>query len=328
MFELSVFVDTIADPTIQAFLYKITALDTANNETDIDLCKPHKTIHLRVTANTNQLKWDRYYGFEYQTYTIYKANSMDNMKAVHSLSASLNSWSDPDTLSFPTYYRISANKSDTCFVSPGSLWTGSFSNIGSSRKNIHINTLPDTRLLNSASIEENKRVGSLIGRLSTTDPDTLDVHTYALCEGEGDKDNSSFKIIADLLVTREIFDFEQKKSYGIRVAVQDADTSQSYVQNLSISIMDINESVGLEKILKPALIAHFDAVIGCVIVTLPDSDAKDQKLSLIDMLGKTVWSSDILNTQRIEIDVSKMNHGYYVLQLHGNNPANSLILIQ
>ena len=326
--ELSFFVDTIADPTIQAFLYKITALDTANNETDIDLCKPHKTIHLRITTNANQLKWDRYYGFEYQTYTIYKANSMDNMKAVHSLSASLNSWSDPDTLSFPTYYRISANKSDTCFVSPGSLWTGSFSNIGNSRKNIHINTLPDTILLDNFSIEENMMVGALVGRLSTYDPDTFDVHTYALGEGEGDKDNSSFKIIADLLVTTEIFDFELKESYSIKVAVQDADTSQSYDQNLSISIVDIHESVGLEKILEPALIAHFDAVMRCVIVTLPDSDARDQKLSLIDMLGKTVWSSELLNTQRIEIDVSKMNHGYYVLQLHGNNPANSLILIQ
>ena len=74
--DLSVFVDTMADPTVQAYLYKITALDTAGYETDIDLCKPHKTIHLLVTTNpelnTTQLAWDRYYGFDYQTYTIYR----------------------------------------------------------------------------------------------------------------------------------------------------------------------------------------------------------------------------------------------------------------
>ncbi len=63
--DLSVFVDTTADPTVQAYLYKITAFDTANNETDIDLCKPHKTVHLIVSTNpelnTTQLQLDLYY---------------------------------------------------------------------------------------------------------------------------------------------------------------------------------------------------------------------------------------------------------------------------
>ncbi|KPK81089.1 MAG: hypothetical protein AMS27_15760, partial [Bacteroides sp. SM23_62_1] len=67
--NLSIFVDSTADPTVQAYIYKITCIDTTGYETDIDLCKPHKTIHLLVSTNpelnTTQLEWDKYYGFEY-----------------------------------------------------------------------------------------------------------------------------------------------------------------------------------------------------------------------------------------------------------------------
>ena len=122
--ELSLFVDTIADPTVQAYIYKITALDTAEIESDADLCKLHKTIHLLVSTNpelnTTQLEWDRYSGFEYFTYKIYRSNTGSDLQEIHSMSSSFNSWTDPDPKSGKLYYRIVVEKPLPCTPEGGS----------------------------------------------------------------------------------------------------------------------------------------------------------------------------------------------------------------
>ncbi|MFC2112323.1 right-handed parallel beta-helix repeat-containing protein [Bacteroidota bacterium] len=116
--DLSLYVDTVADPTVQGYIYRITALDTAGIESDADLCKSHKTIHLLVSTNpelnTTQLEWDRYVGFEYLTYKIYRSNTTTDLQEVHSLSSSFNSWTDPDPVAGKQYYRISVERLLPC----------------------------------------------------------------------------------------------------------------------------------------------------------------------------------------------------------------------
>ncbi|HEC43415.1 MAG TPA: hypothetical protein ENI20_11360 [Bacteroides sp.] len=116
--ELSIYVDTVADPTVQGYIYRITALDTAGNESDADLCKSHKTIHLLVSTNpelnSTQLEWDRYVGFDYLTYRIYRSNTTTDLQEVHSLSSSFNSWTDPDPVSGKQFYRISVERPLPC----------------------------------------------------------------------------------------------------------------------------------------------------------------------------------------------------------------------
>ncbi|GAJ21367.1 unnamed protein product, partial [marine sediment metagenome] len=166
--ELSVYVDTTADPTVQAYIYKITAIDTAENETDIDLCNPHKTVHLIVSTNpelnTTQLQWDRYYGFDYQTYTIYRSNTGVNFDPIHSLSASNNSWTDPDPSVGDLFYRIAVEKPQSCEPegSGKKAGTGPYRH---SLSNMDNNKLkagelpPDTITINNNSLEEEKLPG-------------------------------------------------------------------------------------------------------------------------------------------------------------------------
>ncbi len=119
--DLSVFTDSVADPTIQAYLYKITGVDENGMETDPDLCKTHKTIHLLATINpengATQLAWDRYVGFEYGSYDIWRADSTLSFSVVFNKSASSSTWTDPDTGPGVKYYRIAAVRQDTCFPS-------------------------------------------------------------------------------------------------------------------------------------------------------------------------------------------------------------------
>jgi parallel beta-helix repeat protein len=125
--DVSQFDDTLVDPARMAYYYKITATDQNNNETDINLCKPHKNIHLMVTQQYGkpnvQLQWDEYIGFEYKTYYIYR--SSDDITGFGGLPydsiASTNlAWTDVNVVpaiasSDPVYYYfVSVKKEVGC----------------------------------------------------------------------------------------------------------------------------------------------------------------------------------------------------------------------
>ncbi|WP_422004329.1 MBG domain-containing protein [Roseivirga pacifica] len=104
-----------------------------------------------------------------------------------------------------------------------------------------INWIPTAIALNSSSIEENSAIGSLVGTFTTTDQDATDNHTYTLVAGTGDTDNASFSINGDQLLTAEVFDFETKDSYSIRVKTDDG-FGGTFEQALTITVDNVLES--------------------------------------------------------------------------------------
>ncbi len=91
--------------------------------------------------------------------------------------------------------------------------------------------------LSNMSIAEEEDSGTLIGTLNTTDEDD-DSHTYALVSGTGDDDNTSFSINSDELVSAEVFDFETKTTYLIRVETED-DDGNTFAKSFSIEVTDV-----------------------------------------------------------------------------------------
>ena len=89
------------------------------------------------------------------------------------------------------------------------------------------NEPPTDILLSSSSIEENKPAGSVIGTLTSADPDGSNFNgfaesfTYLLANGTGDADNGSFEIIGDELRAKESFNYEIKNSYAVRIQTAD-----------------------------------------------------------------------------------------------------------
>ncbi|MCB9188685.1 MAG: PKD domain-containing protein [Flavobacteriales bacterium] len=69
--SLSEFTDPIANPVVQSYRYKVSAVDTCGNESN--LSSHHKTIHLTLSqfAGDNYLNWDHYEGFTFPSYTVY-----------------------------------------------------------------------------------------------------------------------------------------------------------------------------------------------------------------------------------------------------------------
>ncbi len=125
--SLSVFVDEAADPLQQAYFYKITAVDTADLESDIDLCDPHKTVHLIVTINPEtqavQMDWDEYIGFPYGTYNIYRSVGCTQFSLYNQIASSSTAWTDTDPLEGLVCYRVGVQRPVEC-LSGGALKAG------------------------------------------------------------------------------------------------------------------------------------------------------------------------------------------------------------
>lgn len=98
--------------------------------------------------------------------------------------------------------------------------------------------------LSANSIVENNEVNVVIGSLTTTDEDAGETHTYALAAGDGDTDNSSFNINGDELRATDIFDFETKSSYSVRIETNDGNGG-TYQEAFTINITNENESISV-----------------------------------------------------------------------------------
>jgi len=323
--DLSIFVDSTADPTVQAYIYKITGVDTSGYETDLDLCKPHKTIHLLVSTNpelnTTQLEWDKYYGFDYQTYVIYRSATTANFSPVHYMASSLSSWTDPDPLGEVTFYRISVEKPDPCFPTGASkkAETGPYSH---SMSNIEDNRLqagqspPDTIMLTNSGIDENNGYGMLIGRLKTTDADTLDTHTYSFVSGDGDDDNISFTILGDMLLAAEIFDYETKNIYSIRVrCIDKGNLTRDEV--LTIYINDVVETGVVDYHSSNRIQIYPNPFNNSTTLLFNNPEGCSYSLYIMDLSGKLVRIVDNINSSRYVFEKGDMKEGFYFIELRG-----------
>jgi uncharacterized repeat protein (TIGR01451 family) len=88
---------------------------------------------------------------------------------------------------------------------------------------VNLNDPPSDVTLSSQSVDENQPATSLVGTLSTTDPDAGDAHTYSLtdtllCPGP---DHSAFHIDGSQLRTSAVFDYETKASFSLCIRADD-----------------------------------------------------------------------------------------------------------
>jgi mRNA-degrading endonuclease HigB of HigAB toxin-antitoxin module len=109
---------------------------------------------------------------------------------------------------------------------------------------INVNDVNDTPVnlaLSATSVYENVAANTIIGNLSSTDPDPGNTFTYSLVTGTGSIDNAAFTLAGDSLKIINSPDFETKKSYNIRIRT--TDQGGLFVEKaFVISIININET--------------------------------------------------------------------------------------
>lgn len=88
--------------------------------------------------------------------------------------------------------------------------------------NVHdVNEGPQRVLLSTDWVQENIPAKSIIGSLSTDDPDLDEAITYTLTASAVGDDNEAFTVDANQLIINESPDFESKPSYKIRLRATD-----------------------------------------------------------------------------------------------------------
>lgn len=109
-------------------------------------------------------------------------------------------------------------------------------------ENVSITTNhPPTSLdLDPAFLPENEPADTVVGTLTTVDPDVEDTFTYAMEAGVGDTDNSAFYISGNELLTAIPFNFEVQNTYHIRIGTADQD-GLSTQRMVTVQVTDVAE---------------------------------------------------------------------------------------
>ena len=102
------------------------------------------------------------------------------------------------------------------------------------------NVSPTDISISSNIIIENNSIGSILGALSTTDANLDDTHAYTLVSGAGATDNTFFTIVGNQLRSNEVFDFETKNNYSVRIRTTDSE-GLFFDKVITITVNDSNE---------------------------------------------------------------------------------------
>ena len=131
-----------------------------------------------------------------------------------------SSWETVGTAGFSAgdarYTSLALDDTGTPYVAYQDLGNGNKATV------MRLNNAPTDLVLSNHSVSEEQAFGTVVGTLSSSDPDRYESCTYRLVFGPGDDDNFSFGILGDQLKTTEVFDYETKSAYRIRVRVTDA----------------------------------------------------------------------------------------------------------
>jgi uncharacterized delta-60 repeat protein len=101
------------------------------------------------------------------------------------------------------------------------------------------NVSPTNISLSNGSVAENSNNGTVVGSLSTVDPNANDIHTYTLIGSA----NGRFALNGDrvVVVDGSLLDYETTTSHTIRVRTTDGN-GLSYEQDLVIAVSNVNEA--------------------------------------------------------------------------------------
>ncbi|WP_435184020.1 Ig-like domain-containing protein [Cylindrospermopsis raciborskii G7] len=160
---------------------------------------------------------------------------------------------------------------------------------------IETNDAPSTLSLSSTTVNENVGVGTLVGLLSSTDPDASpQSFTYTLVSGTGgvDVDNSSFVIVGEQLRLSVSPDFETKSNYRINVRTTDQG-GLSRDQAFTINIRDLRESLNDQITQEESSINSF------ILPVVGSSGAVSYQLLSLDSTPRPDWISFNPSTRQV-----------------------------
>ncbi|MBL8813567.1 MAG: cadherin domain-containing protein, partial [Planctomycetaceae bacterium] len=147
----------------------------------------------------------------------------------------------PYTFYDDLFYGVSL-QADGKLVAVGDAGTATGSHIVLAR--FEGTSAPTAVQLSPSYVLEQQPVGTVVGTLSSIDPDLLDSFNYALVTGSGDTNNALFTLSGNQLLTNAVFDYSVAQSYSIRIRTTDQNgKSLDHVFQVAIRALQAAELV-------------------------------------------------------------------------------------
>ena len=188
---------------------------------------------------------------------------------------------------------------------------------------VDVNEAPVSLSLSANSIDENNTVGDIIGNFSTTDPDTDDTHTYALVAGDGDSDNASFTIDAGQLKSAEVFDYEVKLLYSIRVQTNDGNGG-ILESTFTVMIIDVDEVTNINQASGNTTINIYPNPAAEIIAVEHPGFDKAKKIYLLNVAGGVI-KEQAAGKGKSSIRISEIPAGIYFIRIDSGKPHKTVI---
>jgi len=121
------------------------------------------------------------------------------------------------------------------------------------------NSAPVALSLDHSEVAENQPAGTAVGRLSSTDPDPGDTHSYSLVPGPGSDDNAIFAIGGignDELQTGIIIDVNAGGTYSVRVRSTDTGSGNLFVEQRFTIYVTHQITVAWNSSFSPAVVGY------------------------------------------------------------------------
>lgn len=183
-----------------------------------------------------------------------------------------------------------------------------------------INEAPTNILLSKSVIDENSPIGSVIGLLSTVDANQDDAHTYSLVTGDLDTNNESFKIEGDQLLVSEVFDYESKSVYTVRIQTKDKG-GKSFSKALLISVNNVTETSVEQINAIEQCIKVYPNPVSNGIINIKHYSEISILAELINVDGKIVLKQK-LNFGTNQILISQFPSGTYILKFSSDHKVS------
>ncbi|MBE9171371.1 tandem-95 repeat protein, partial [Pleurocapsales cyanobacterium LEGE 06147] len=216
--------------------------ETVTNIFDLEVINVNDTPTLETAIASQIATEDELFSFTFPENTFNDVDAGDSLTYTATLSdgSALPSWLtfNPETR---TFSGTPANKNVgqiaieiTATDNDGEAATDIFN-----LEVINVNDIPLDLELSNISIDENSSNGTIIGNLSTLDPDVGDTHSYTLLN------NADGRFILDgnklLVASGNLLDFEVNSTHLIEVQTTDAE-GLSITKNFTLLLKDINEA--------------------------------------------------------------------------------------
>jgi len=190
------------------------------------------------------------------------------------------------------------------------------------------NAQPVDIALDNTELLELTVSGSLVGNLTTIDPDPGDTHTYALIAGTGDTDNASFTITGNQLFLNTSLDFDIQSVYSILIETDDGSAGR-YSEIFNIVILEFINTPPTDVTLSASNVDETVAsgtTVGSFSSTDPDPDESftysfiagtgDEdngsfSITDADLFTNTTFDYLVKNSYSIRIQVEDSNGGLF-----------------